>query len=147
MGSRVLKIIAIMIWAFLLLFIVMEIIDAPSAGGAAAQAGDKAFQCLDSHQSLVSGDRLPLSVPDSILSSESKNVSYIRSGRTEEDSAESVIFLIAVLSILSMYLFLLDGRPWSVIQSESMGFQEYFMRQLKILQSRDGKKERCSYSV
>lgn len=103
-------------------------------------AADNTSQKLDGGNSLRAG------VPDGLLASESRLVSNVRSGRTEAGTAEYLVILMGIFLSLSAFYFLLDGRPWSAAQSICMEFQGYAMRQIHILQLRDGKKRLLSYS-
>lgn len=97
-------------------------------------------------QKMDSGDSLRTGSMDFMAASESKNTVFMRSGRIGEDSAEPSVFFVEVFLILCVFKFLLDGRTWSAVQSFCMAFLNYTMVQIHIIQRRDGKKGRLSYS-
>lgn len=97
-------------------------------------------------QKMDSGDSLRTGSMDFMAASESKNTVFMRSGRIGEDSAEPSVFFVEVFLILCVFKFLLDGRTWSAVQSFCMAFLNYTMVQVHIIQRRDGKKGRLSYS-
>jgi hypothetical protein len=84
---------------------------------------------------------------DGILLWESPDDRILNDSRTKEGiAAFSLFFLNDFLLLIFSGLFL-GKRPWSVIQFFCMTFQEYSLRNLCIVQSQDGKKRMCSFTV
>ena len=108
--------------------------------------GFRAGGCGYAGQRMDAGDSLRTGSLDFMPASEAKDTVFMRGGRMDEDSAEPSLFFVEVFLILSVFQFLLDGRTWSAVQSFCMGFQNYAMLQVHIIQQRDGKKGRLSYS-
>ena len=167
MKSRVQRIAAVVLIVCMVFFAALE-----SSGGFGAERGTGAGNVLQSGsgvlgtaqtkgngiegfqakgcgfvgQKMDSGDSLRTGSMDFMAASESKNTVFMRGGRMDEDSAEPSVFFIEVFLILCVFKFLLDGRTWSSVQSFCMAFQSYAMVQVHIIQRRDGKKGRLSYS-
>ena len=108
--------------------------------------GFRAGGCGYAGQRMDGGDSLRTGSLDFMPASEAKDTVFMRGGRMDEDSAEPSLFFVEVFLILSVFQFLLDGRMWSAVQSFCMGFQNYAMLQVHIIQQWDGKKGRLSYS-
>ncbi len=90
-------------------------------------------------QDIVTGDHYNMVLPDGALSSEPGSLTFIKTGSAQEESAESVLFLLGIFLVLVHFRFLLDGRPWAAVRSICMEFQDFSMHQLQILQLWDGK--------
>lgn len=98
-------------------------------------------QSQSQSQNLDSGDHYCVMIPDGVLSTEPRSVSFVKTGRTEEECAGSVLFLLSIVLIIVTFQFLLDGRPWSAVQSICMEFQNSVMHQIQILKLWDGKRK------
>lgn len=109
------------------------------------QSGQPSIHGLKETQTLDSSSHFSVGIPDGVLSSESGTISFIKTGRQGEETAESVLFLLGIFLIIAAFYFLLDGRPWAAVQSICMGFQDSTMHQIQILQLWDGKKGKGSH--
>lgn len=155
MKSRILKSMAVILFVFIVSFFAMAESRAisESHGHSGVTAG---HSCADmvrgstAHgvsQSIDGGNSLRAGVPDGVLASESGIVSYIRNGGAAAGAVEYLVMLTGMSLFFFVFLFLLCGRSWSVVQSICMKFQGCVMRQIHILKLMDGKKRAFSYSA
>lgn len=149
MKTKVSRTIAMVLFVSMVLFAVLGShrgLAGEQEWGTCLSRGQHTMERGDAGQSLKEGGGERTSAPEGMLATESKTVSFVKSGRAEEESADLSIFLLSVFLVISLFQLFMDGRPWSVVQSICMGFQDYAMHQISILQLWDGKKEVFSYS-